>query len=427
MLGPARRLSVPATRRLPDVTAIKDIRLQVPLRVYSRDGKLIAQFGEQRRIPLAFDAIPNQMVNAVLAAEDDRFFQHGGVDYPGLIRAIARHLLSGEKAEGGSTITMQLTRGIFLSPEKSYRRKLLEIFTTLRIEQELTKQEILALYLNKMFLGQRAYGVGAAAEVYFGKTVDQLTLPEIALIAGTFRLPSRDNPVANADLARQRRAYVLRRMREKEFITQDEYDIALNAPVESRLHGPAVEVEAPYVAEMVRADLFNRLGADAYTAGYEVDHDGRQPPAGRGRACAARCAARIRPASRLSRSASGRVDARRGRAREGVVAGARGISRCAAASRPRWCCRSMRRALSRYTRGARSHQAWRGPAISWARAPLPDGGVGPALQRAGEVLAAGDVVYVAQEVVGRLAHGAGARKRRARSSRWIRRTARSPR
>lgn len=143
---------------LPDVTTIKDIRLRVPLRVYSRDGRLIAQFGEERRIPLAFDAIPNQMINAVLAAEDDNFFQHGGVDYPGLARATARHLLSGEKSEGGSTITMQLARGLFLSPEKSYRRKLIEIFTTFRIEQELTKQEILALYLNKMFLGQRAYG-----------------------------------------------------------------------------------------------------------------------------------------------------------------------------------------------------------------------------------------------------------------------------
>ena len=192
----------------------------MPLRVFSRDGRLIAQFGEQRRIPLSFEAIPGQMINAVLAAEDDRFFQHGGVDYPGLIRAVVRHLMSGDKAEGGSTITMQLTRGIFLSPEKSYRRKMLEIFTTLRIEQELTKQEILALYLNKSFLGQRAYGIGAAAEVYFGKPVDQLALPEIALIAGTFRLPSRDNPVANAELARQRRSYVLRRMREKEFITQ---------------------------------------------------------------------------------------------------------------------------------------------------------------------------------------------------------------
>src|SRR5262245_28221784 len=230
----------------------------------------MAQFGEQRRIPLAFDAIPQQMINAVLSAEDDNFFQHSGVDYPGLIRAIVRHLLSGEKTEGGSTITMQLTRGIFLTPEKSYRRKMQEIFLTLRLEQQLTKQEILTLYLNKGFLGQRAYGVGAAAEVYFGKQVNQLTLPEIALIAGTFRLPSRDNPVANPDLARQRRSYVLRRMHEKEFITDEEYQAALQAPVESRLHEPAVELDAPYIAEMVRVELFKRLGADAYTAGYEV-------------------------------------------------------------------------------------------------------------------------------------------------------------
>jgi Membrane carboxypeptidase/penicillin-binding protein len=150
---------------LPDVSTIRDIRLQVPLRVYSRDGKLIAQFGEQRRIPLPFDALPSQLVNAVLAAEDDRFFEHSGIDYAGLLRATVRHLMSGERSEGGGTITMQLARGIFLSPDKTYRRKLQEIFLALRIERELTKQEILALYMNKMFLGQRAYGVGAAAEV----------------------------------------------------------------------------------------------------------------------------------------------------------------------------------------------------------------------------------------------------------------------
>ncbi|HVF16093.1 MAG TPA: transglycosylase domain-containing protein, partial [Steroidobacteraceae bacterium] len=236
---------------LPDVAAIRDIQLQVPMRVFSRDGRLIDQFGEQRRIPLPFEAIPNQMVNAILAAEDDSFFEHSGVDYPGLARATLRHLLSGAKAEGGSTITMQLTRGIFLSPEKSYRRKMLEIFLTLRIEQQFTKQEILTLYLNKMFLGQRAYGIGAAAEVYFGKTIDQLTLSEIAVIAGTFRLPSRDNPVANVELAKHRRAYVLRRMREKEFITDAEQKAAATASLESKLHGYAVEVEAPYVAEMV--------------------------------------------------------------------------------------------------------------------------------------------------------------------------------
>jgi penicillin-binding protein 1A len=382
---------------LPDVSTIKDIRLRVPLRVYSRDGKLIAQFGEERRIPLGFDAIPNQMINAVLAAEDDNFFQHGGVDYPGLIRATARHLLSGEKAEGGSTITMQLARGLFLSSEKSYRRKLIEIFTTFRIEQELTKQEILALYLNKMFLGQRAYGIGAAAEVYFGKTVGQLTLPEIALIAGTFRLPSRDNPVANADFARQRRAYVLRRMREKEFITQDEYDIALNAPVESRLHGPSVEVEAPYVAEMARVELFNRLGAEAYTAGYEAvtTLDSRL----QGAAVRALRAGLIEYDQRHGyRGPAGRVTLPAG-AREREYAQALEEYSPRGGLVPALILSVDEKSAVAFTRGnGRISLAW--PAISWARAPLPDGSVGPQLQRAADVLAPNDVVYVAQEVSG---------------------------
>jgi penicillin-binding protein 1A len=382
---------------LPDVSTIKDIRLRVPLRVYSRDGKLIAQFGEERRIPLSFEAIPNQMINAVLAAEDDNFFQHGGVDYPGLIRATARHLLSGEKAEGGSTITMQLARGLFLSPEKSYRRKLIEIFTTFRIEQELTKQEILALYLNKMFLGQRAYGIGAAAEVYFGKTVDQLTLPEIALIAGTFRLPSRDNPVANADFARQRRAYVLRRMREKEFITQDEYDIALNAPVESRLHGPSVEVEAPYVAEMARVEMFNRLGAEAYTAGYEIvtTVDSRLQSA----AVRALRAALLEYDQRHGyRGPAGRVTLPAG-AREQEYSQALEEYSPRGGLVPALILSVDEKSAVAYTRAnGRISLAW--PAISWARAPLPDGSVGPQLQRAADVLAPNDVVYVAQEVSG---------------------------
>lgn len=382
---------------LPDVTTIKDIRLRVPLRVYSRDGKLIAQFGEERRIPLAFDALPNQMINAVLAAEDDNFFQHGGVDYPGLIRATARHLLSGEKAEGGSTITMQLARGLFLSPEKSYRRKLIEIFTTFRIEQELTKQEILALYLNKMFLGQRAYGVGAAAEVYFGKTVEQLTLPEMALIAGTFRLPSRDNPVANADLARQRRAYVLRRMREKEFITQDEYDIALNAAVESRLHGPSVEVEAPYVAEMARAELVNRLGVEAYTAGYEAvtTVDSRL----QGAAVRALRAALIEYDQRHGyRGPAGRVTLPAG-ARDEELSQALEEYSSRGGLVPALILSVDEKSAVAYTRAnGRISLAW--PAISWARAPLPDGSIGPQLQRAADVLAPNDVVYVAQEVSG---------------------------
>jgi penicillin-binding protein 1A len=379
---------------LPDVAAIRDIRLQVPLRVYSRDGKLIAQFGEQRRIPLSFEALPDQMVNAVLAAEDDRFFQHSGVDYPGLARAVIRHLMSGEKGEGGSTITMQLTRGIFLSPEKSYRRKLQEIFLTLRIEQQFSKQEILALYMNKMFLGQRAYGVGAASEVYFGKTVDQLTLPEIALIAGTFRLPSRDNPVANPELAKHRRSYVLRRMREKNFITAEEQKVADASSVESRLHGPAVEIEAPYIAEMVRADLYNRLGTDAYTAGYEAitTLDSRLQAS----------------AVRAVRAALVEYDSRHGY--RGPVGR---VTVPAQSAESDWS-----RLLNDYPiRGGlepaliravedRSAVAWSKihgrinlpwTGLSWARAPLADGSVGPPLQRAADILSVGDIVYVAQE------------------------------
>jgi penicillin-binding protein 1A len=382
---------------LPDVSAIKDIRLQVPLRVFSRDGRLIAQFGEQRRIPLSFEAIPGQMINAVLAAEDDRFFQHGGVDYPGLARAVLANLLSGNKAEGGSTITMQLARGVFLSPEKSYRRKLVEIFTTLRIEQELTKQEILALYLNKMFLGQRAYGIGAAAEVYYGKTVDQLTLPEIAVIAGTFRLPSRDNPVANAELARQRRAYVLRRMREKEYVTQAEYESALNAPVDSKLHGPAVEVEAPYVAEMVRAEMFTRLGADAYTAGYEVitTVDSRLQHA----AVRALRGALLEYDQRHGyRGPAGRVTLPSG-AREKEWAQALEEYAVRGGLEPAVVIATEEKSAVAYSRaGGRINLGWTG--ISWARSPLPDGSVGPQLQRAADVLSVGDIIYVGQEVSG---------------------------
>ena len=382
---------------LPDVAAIRDIQLQVPMRVYSRDGRLIDQFGEQRRIPLSFEAIPNQMVNAVLAAEDDGFFQHSGVDYPGLARATLRHLVSGEKAEGGSTITMQLTRGIFLSPEKSYRRKLLEIFLTLRIEQQFTKQEILTLYLNKMFLGQRAYGVGAAAEVYFGKTIEQLTLPEIALIAGTFRLPSRDNPVANADLARQRRVYVLRRMREKEFITEAEHTAAMAAPVESKLHGYAVEVEAPYVAEMVRVDLFNRFGQNAYTAGYTVvtTLDSRLQKA----AVRAVRAGLLEYDQRHGyRGAAGRV-ALTDSSQESDWAEALDDFPTRGGLQPAVIVNVDERSAVAWSRSeGRINLGW--SALSWARAPLADGSVGPALQRAGDVVARGDIVYIAQEVSG---------------------------
>jgi penicillin-binding protein 1A len=253
---------------LPAVESLKQVQLQVPLRVYTRDGRLLAEYGEQRRIPLEFSDFPDIVMEAFLAAEDDRFYDHPGVDYQGLLRATAALAVTGERTQGGGTITMQVARNFFLSREKTISRKVREIFLALRIEHELSKQEILTLYLNKIFLGQRAYGVGAAAEVYFGKGVDDLTLAEAATIAGLPKAPSRDNPVSSPERALNRRAYVLRRMLETGYIGPSEFQQASAEPMKSMLHGPTVEVDAPYVGEMARQYMLERYGPKAYTAGY---------------------------------------------------------------------------------------------------------------------------------------------------------------
>ena len=256
--------------KLPSAETLRDVRLQVPLRVYTRDHKLLAEFGEKRRKPLRLDEVPEQLVQAFLAGEDDRFFEHPGVDWQGLTRAVVYLVRTGEKGPGGSTITMQVARNFFLTREKTYIRKLNEILLALKIEREFTKDEILELYVNKIFLGQRAYGVGAAAQVYYGLPATELTLPQLAMIAGLPKAPSRFNPVANPKQAVVRRNYVLRRMLELGYIAQDEHDTARDAPVSAKVHGLAVEVEAPYVAEMVRAHMERTYGDDAYTAGYKV-------------------------------------------------------------------------------------------------------------------------------------------------------------
>ncbi|MDH3647703.1 MAG: penicillin-binding protein 1A [Gammaproteobacteria bacterium] len=255
----------------PPVDTLLDIQLQVPLRVYTRDGRLMAEFGEKRRLPVTYEEVPAQLVQAITAAEDDRYFDHPGVDYQGLARAVLGLLLTGEKRQGGSTITMQVARNFFLTNERTYERKIREIFLALSIERALSKEEILELYFNKILLGQRAWGVGAAAEVYYGKTLDELTLAETATIAGLPKAPSTDNPITNPDKARGRRAYVLRRMFELGFITVDEREEALNSSITTTLHAPTVAQEAPYLAEMVRADMVERFGAEAaYSAGYKV-------------------------------------------------------------------------------------------------------------------------------------------------------------
>ncbi|TFG87226.1 MAG: PBP1A family penicillin-binding protein [Chromatiales bacterium] len=255
---------------LPSVEIIREVPLQMPLRVYSRDGRLIAQLGEFRRMPVRYADIPDVLVEAVLAAEDDRFFEHPGFDYQGLVRAGANLVLTGQRTQGGSTITQQLARAYFLTPERTFVRKAKELLLALQIEQEFSKEEILALYLNKIFLGQRAYGIAAAAEVYFGKGLNQLNLAEAALLAGIPKAPSVLNPVSDPERARDRRAYVLRRMLELAFIDEAEYAASLASPVESKLHGPAIELDAPYIAEMVRAEMVARFGNEATTAGYRV-------------------------------------------------------------------------------------------------------------------------------------------------------------
>lgn len=255
---------------LPSVETLKDVELQVPLRIYSRDGKLISVYGEKRRKPLDINNMPKVFIQAFLAAEDDRFFEHPGVDYQGLIRAAVDVLISGEKRQGGSTITMQLARNFFLGNERTYVRKLREIFLALRIERELNKNEILELYLNKIYLGNRAYGVGAAADVYYGLPADQLEIAQVAMIAGLPKAPSRFNPIVNPKRAIVRRNYVLDRMHELGFIDDETYQQSVDASVTASRHYPLIEANAPYMGEMVRAKMVEAYGIDVYNKGFRV-------------------------------------------------------------------------------------------------------------------------------------------------------------
>jgi penicillin-binding protein 1A len=255
---------------LPDVASLRELQLQVPLRVYTRDGKLIASIGEQRRIPVRYDQLPPKLIQAFLATEDDRFFRHHGVDWEGILRAAVANLKAGGIRQGASTITMQVARDMFLTPRRDMKRKMSEIYISLLMESEFTKEQIFSLYVNKIFLGQRAYGVAAAAEVYFGKSLDQLSIAEMATLAGIPTSPSTVNPVASAEAAKVRRTHVLGRMLELNYITQAEYNEAKLSPMESRLHGASIEADAPYVAEMVRNDMQAKYGDAAYTAGYKV-------------------------------------------------------------------------------------------------------------------------------------------------------------
>ncbi|MDF7679774.1 peptidoglycan glycosyltransferase/peptidoglycan DD-transpeptidase MrcA [Enterobacteriaceae bacterium ESL0689] len=256
--------------QLPDVATLKDVHLQIPMQVYSAEGELIAQYGEKRRIPITLQDIPPELVNAFIATEDSRFYEHHGIDPVGIFRAVSIAMFSGRVSQGASTITQQLARNFFLSPERTFIRKIKEVFLAIRIEQLLTKREILELYLNKIYLGYRAYGVGAAAQVYFGKTPDQLSLSEMAIIAGLPKAPSTFNPLYSMARATQRRNVVLTRMLNEGYITQSDYNHASSETINAHYHAPEVVFSAPYLSEMVRQEMFNRYGEQAYEDGYRV-------------------------------------------------------------------------------------------------------------------------------------------------------------
>ena len=259
------------TPGLPSEEQISQIELQIPLRVYDKDKKLIAEYGSKRRIPLAFEEIPKQLTDAFVSIEDARFYQHHGVDAKGVARAIIKLVTTGSRSQGASTITMQLARNTYLTSEKTFDRKIREAFLALKIEQTLSKPEILQLYLNKIYLGSRAYGVAAAAYVYYGKNINDLTLAQSAMIAGLPKAPSRYNPLVNPERAKIRRDYVLKRMLKFEKITPSEYKDAIDEPLSARRHRTPIETNAPYMAEMVRSYMVEKFGKEeAYTQGFKV-------------------------------------------------------------------------------------------------------------------------------------------------------------
>ncbi|HVP33091.1 MAG TPA: penicillin-binding protein 1A [Steroidobacteraceae bacterium] len=381
---------------LPSTEAMRNAELQVPLRVFTRSGELIAQIGEQRRIPVTYAEIPELVKHAFIAAEDERFFEHHGIDYFGVVRAAVVDVISGHKTQGASTITMQAARNMFLSLDKTARRKLQETFVTYRMEHEFSKQEIFGLYLNVIFFGQRSYGVAAAAEAFFGKTLDKLDVAEAATLAGVPKAPSSYNPIVNPELATARRAYVLRRMRELGYIDAATADAANKEPMHARAHAPLFDVEAPYVAEMARLELRQRFGASAETAGYRVytTLDGRL------QAAAVR-AVRIGlieydrrhgwrgPAGHVELAAGATSDY------EDLVDEYATIGDLAPAV-----------VTSVEERGAHVYVKSLGPAaidwdgIAWARRALANEMVGPAPTRAAQVLKKGDVVYVVADEAG---------------------------
>ena len=384
---------------LQSAETIRDIRLEVPLRIFSRDGYLISEIGERRRIPVTYEEIPVHVVQAFIAAEDRRFFEHPGIDYRGFLRAVTRLISTGNASGGGgSTLTQQLARDYFLTREQTLERKLREGFLAWKIEQEFTKEQIMALFLNKMFFGQRAYGVAASAQVFFDKDLGDVNIAEAATLAGVLPAPSRYNPVSNAENAKVRRGYVLGRMLDLNYIDDAEYEQAMSYPLESRLHGAAIELSAPYVAEMVRSQMLERYGEETYTAGYQV---------------VTSLDSRMQKAANYSLR-NGLLEFTRRRGYKGPLTRVELDDELLALPKDQWPedildtldryapgglslalvveVRESNEALIVFADGSEATIPWEG--IRWANPFIDRENFGPAPETAAEVMAAGDVVYV---------------------------------
>src|SRR5258707_6862120 len=259
-----------AVPNLPSLDALTGYQPKIPLRIYTVEGVLIGEFGEERRAVVSIAEVPAQLKNAIIAAEDERFYEHPGIDYVGVLRAAYANLAAGGRRQGASTITMQVARNFLLSSEKTLTRQLYEALLAFKIEHSLNKEQILELYVNQIYLGQRAYGFGAASQTYFGKSLDQLSLREIPMLAGLPKAPSLDNPVANPQRAKRRQQYVLRRMADLGYIAAAQYDEALKAPLRARREVSEYSLHAEYAAEMVRQALAEHYPEDVYTRGFRV-------------------------------------------------------------------------------------------------------------------------------------------------------------
>src|SRR5205823_6203523 len=252
---------------LPQLDALTAYQPKIPLRIYTADGTLIGEFGEERRAVVSIADVPPLLKHAIIAAEDERFYQHPGIDYIGVMRAAYANLVAGGKRQGASTITMQVARNFFLSSEKTLTRRVYEAMLAFKIEHSLSKDQILELYVNQIYLGQRAYGFGAASQIYFGKALGELNLAEMAMLAGLPKAPSLYNPVANPQRARQRQQYVLRRMKELGHVSAEQFDDAIKQPLRAKRESNEYALHAEYVAEMVRQALAETYPEDVYTRG----------------------------------------------------------------------------------------------------------------------------------------------------------------